>query len=136
MCYIFAMPDPDDRPDGVDAPKVVVDGLDRRGEPRITIDLDVDYHEGGRSSFSFAADLSAGGIFVRSNAPERPGTLLSIEILLPGGPEPIRARGEVVWFDKDPEGKGGGMGIRFLDLEGEQRELVLAALARLRPDRG
>ena len=126
-------------PDGQDGPKVIVDGLDRRDEPRVTIDLDVDYHEQGRSSFAFTGDLSAGGLFVRSNAPEQPGTILSIEIRLPNRAAPIRARGEVVWFDKDPEGKGGGMGIRFVDLDDERREAVLAALAALarsRPDHG
>jgi Tfp pilus assembly protein PilZ len=57
-------------------------------------------------------DMSEGGLFVRSEYLEAPGTPVWLQVWLPSSPEPIALRGNVAWVAEHPP-KGPGMGIRL-----------------------
>jgi hypothetical protein len=58
-------------------------------------------------------DMSPGGMFVRSEFLEAPGTPVSLLVWLPNQDEPIALRGTVAWVAEHPP-KGPGMGIKLL----------------------
>ncbi len=109
-------PKPDDLP---------IAASDRRGAPRVLVNLDVDW--GDRDNFLFASirDISATGIFVRTNAPEDPGTHLNLRFAPAGGDDTLELEGEVIWVNAyrpgDSTNLNPGMGIRFRGLTDEQR---------------
>lgn len=65
--------------------------------------------------FSFTDDLSDKGLFITTASPEKPGTILNLEIELPDG-EVIKCQGQVRWARKVPQSllrvaTKGGMGV-------------------------
>ncbi len=57
-------------------------------------------------------DISSGGLFVRSDFLEMPGTPVSLLVWLPGNEQPIPLKGHVAWVTEAPP-KGPGMGIKL-----------------------
>ena len=47
---------------------------ERRIHERVLVDLEVDYKADDTFLFAYITDISAMGIFIRTNAPEPPGT--------------------------------------------------------------
>ncbi len=71
-------------------------------------------------------NISATGMFVRCSNPQPAGSVLDFKFALADGEKLIRGYGEVVWArnrDDGPE-RPAGMGIRFLHLDAESRELI------------
>jgi uncharacterized protein (TIGR02266 family) len=74
----------------------------------------------------YSANISPGGIFIRTQTPEPVGRLIGFELRLGDDYELIRGNGEVVWaraIDQGPD-KPAGMGIRFLEITPDGRELI------------
>jgi type IV pilus assembly protein PilZ len=105
-------------------------GEERREWRRVLVDLEVDYGNADNYLFAYIRDISATGIFIRTNSPERPGTRLNLRFT-PRGGEPLALEGEVIWVNPFRPGHSDnlhpGMGIRFIDLTSDQR----GQLARL-----
>jgi len=74
----------------------------------------------------YSANISPGGMFLRTRTPRPPGTVLDLEFRLGDGFELIKGRGEVIWVRDEDEGasRPAGMGIRFLDLSQGSKELI------------
>jgi uncharacterized protein (TIGR02266 family) len=74
----------------------------------------------------YSANISPGGMFIRTRVPQPPGTVLDFEFRLGDGFELIRGRGEVVWNRLEDEGpaRPGGMGLHFLELAEGSRDLI------------
>ncbi len=74
----------------------------------------------------YSANISPGGMFIRTRVPQPPGTVLDFEFRLGDGFELIRGRGKVVWNRLEDEGpaRPGGMGLHFLELAEGSRELI------------
>ena len=105
-------------------------GAERRERKRVLVDIEVDYGNADNYLFAYIRDISATGIFIRTNTPERPGTHLNLRFT-PRGGEPLELEGEVIWVNPYRPGHSDnlhpGMGIRFSDLSADQR----GQLARL-----
>jgi type IV pilus assembly protein PilZ len=105
-------------------------GADRRVHERVHVDIEVDYKADDTFLFAYITDISAMGIFVRTNTPEPPGTRLTLRFTPLEG-EAMAFEGEVIWINPLREGEGDyenrnpGMGIQFVDLEPEQRDRIL-----------
>jgi uncharacterized protein (TIGR02266 family) len=70
------------------------------------------------------ANLSAGGIFIRSKAPLPRGTLLVFELQLQDGAPLIKGVGRVIWTrqpDVEKAAEPPGMGIKFIRIDAESR---------------
>ncbi|MEM7350743.1 MAG: TIGR02266 family protein [Acidobacteriota bacterium] len=80
----------------------------------------------------YSSNISITGMFVRSQAPRPPGTLLDFEFTLIDGLKLIRGTGEVVWTRHQDEGpqQPAGMGIKFLRLDKESRRLIRWAVEK------
>ena len=103
-------------------------GADRRVHARVTVDIEVDYKSADNFLFAYITDISAMGIFIRTNAPEPPGTRLNLRFTPPGS-EPMALEGRVMWVNPYRPGSydniNPGMGVQFVDLDPSQREHIV-----------
>jgi uncharacterized protein (TIGR02266 family) len=99
-----------------------------RDSRRVPLETRVQFKFDRFSGFlsDFSANISPGGMFIRTRAPQPPGTVLEFEFRLGDGFELIKGRGEVVWLRPEDEGptRPMGMGLRFLDLSLGSKELI------------
>src|SRR5512134_2535168 len=101
-------------------------GRERRQAPRILVNIEVDYGNADNFLFAYIRDISATGLFVRTNNPEPPGTRLNVRFTPRGSSDVLELEGEVIWINAYRPGRSDsinpGMGIRFIGLTDEQRE--------------
>jgi len=99
-----------------------------RDSRRVPLETRVQFKFDRFSGFlsDFSANVSPGGMFIRTRTPQPEGTVLEFEFRLGDGFELIRGRGEVVWTRANDEGpaRPAGMGIRFLELSQGSKELI------------
>lgn len=108
-------------------------GADRREYERYDTELSVDWTSGENFLFSYIANISEMGIFIRSDDPVPVGTELKLRFGLDRDAESanggrLELDGLVVWVN--PVKPGGdnlnpGMGVRFVGLTADQRERVV-----------
>jgi type IV pilus assembly protein PilZ len=82
-------------------------------------------------TFLYAAitNISEMGIFVRCNEPFLVGTLVSLRFAPNDGHDPFVLPGRVQWVNPyRPECRNPGMGVRFLELTGEDRERLVEVI--------
>jgi uncharacterized protein (TIGR02266 family) len=87
-----------------------------RGKSRPGRKVDVEVAiDGAPPARAYTRNIGVGGAFIVTSSPSPPGTLMSVTLLVPGGPGRISVRAEVRWAvpDDDPP----GMGVKFLALE-------------------
>ena len=103
-------------------------GADRREHTRVPVEVEVDYRASDTFLFAYITDISAMGIFVRTETPAPCGTFLNLRFRVSGG-ELMELEGEVIWVNPvrpdDAEGRNPGMGVRFNELTAAQREEML-----------
>jgi type IV pilus assembly protein PilZ len=103
-------------------------GADRRVHARITVDIEVDYKSADNFLFAYITDISAMGIFIRTNAPEPPGTRLNLRFTPKGGAQ-LNLEGRVMWVNPYRPGSydniNPGMGVQFIELNPQQREQIV-----------
>ncbi len=136
--------DVDGGPGGEEMPKRVKDrrrsltpvpvdsrrGADRRIHERVLVDIEVDYKADETFLFAYITDISAMGIFVRTNNPEPEGTRLNLCFRVPDelGGQLVEIEGEVIWinpFRPNEPSRQPGMGIQFVDMTQQQRDMIL-----------
>ncbi|HMB53298.1 MAG TPA: TIGR02266 family protein, partial [Thermoanaerobaculia bacterium] len=80
----------------------------------------------------YSANLSLGGMFIRTDTPPPMGTVLPIEFRLGNDYELIKGTGRVVWVREEglDEENPAGIGIRFLELTPGSRELIFRMVER------
>ena len=110
--------------------EVVLDrrrGRERRIHDRVAVCLEVDYRSDDTFLFAYITDMSAMGIFIQTNSPKPPGTLLNLRFRTQEGAR-LDVDGRVIWVNQ-PHGADSinpGMGVQFVDLTPAQRDQILA----------
>src|SRR2546428_12152727 len=92
------------------------DGDDRRGEPRLPIELKVEYKRLNTFFADYTKNISKGGTFIRTDKPLDIGTEFEFVLTVPQLDEPMRLRGRGLWttpIEQATEDSPPGMGIRF-----------------------
>lgn len=76
----------------------------------------------------YTVNLSIGGVFLETRQILPVDTLLTLEFIVPGGANPIVAKGQVTWLNSGAEPVNPdlppGFGIHFLDLDREKGWLI------------
>ena len=106
----------------------------RRQEPRELVTVRVDIRSDENFLFAYATNVSSLGIFVLTLDPMPPGTPVDLDFGAVNGGDKLMVRGEVVWVNPyRPEGANTnpGMGIKFLEVSRERRELLIQAVRRI-----
>lgn len=94
---------------------------DRREHPRYEVTAYVDYTGSEVLLFHRIENISLSGICIQSTHIEPLGTVVDLVINLPDLDASISIQGEVVWCNQE---EPMDMGIRYLDLENEKRDLL------------
>jgi uncharacterized protein (TIGR02266 family) len=72
-----------------------------------------------------AADLSAGGTFLKAELLLEQGERLWLSFRVPGMPKPLKAEGRVKWVRRFPEGaEPSGMGVEFEQIADDDRAVL------------
>jgi type IV pilus assembly protein PilZ len=134
-------PSGDERDGGDDAP-ASTSGANRRSAQRVDVMWSVDCSTEDTFLYASIANISAIGIFVRTESPLEPGTELTLRFSPRGTSEPQQVdgvdlagdlvlRGSVQWVNRVRPGGDNpnpGMGIRFLELAPAERERLVEAV--------
>lgn len=102
---------------------------DTRKDKRAPVSLKVRFKSATLDEFieHYAADISRGGLFIKSKQPMAIGTLLKFELQLKDESRIVQGVGRVVWKREAGdagEGKPAGMGIKFIKMEGDSKTMV------------
>jgi type IV pilus assembly protein PilZ len=114
-------------------------GIERREHQRFDTSVAVDYASGDTFLFAYLTNISAMGIFIRTEDPLAVGTRLRLRFHVDES-DPLVLEGEVAWINPvrtKGENINPGMGVRFIQLTPERREQVVAlvrTVAYLRDD--
>ena len=105
----------------------------RRAFPRFNAQFAVRFASVQDFVLEYAANISAGGVFVHTEQPPPLKSVVQVEMELPGGGPPVPARGLVVHrvTKEEAEQKGTlpGVGVQFMDADDEFRQRIDAAIA-------
>lgn len=99
-------------------------GNDRRQATRVPVEFFLEERTGDALYYQRATNLSVSGVYLEQTLPHPPGTRVDLQLRLPGDPAPIRLKGEVV----NRAARDVGMGVRFVDLTGEDRSRIAECL--------
>jgi uncharacterized protein (TIGR02266 family) len=113
---------------------------DTRKDPRAKVlSLNVRYKSATVDEFieHHSHDISKGGIFIKTPSPFPAGTLLKFEIRIREDQPLIAGVGRVVWKREPPQAtaeRPAGMGVKFIKLDGQSRELIDRIVAERKGD--
>lgn len=109
-------------------------GQDKRVYPRIQVALTAHCRIGNRFIRDAVADLSEGGLYLRTREPAREGTAVRVALALPftDGPRYCTLVGSVARVDRDSRGLTKGLGVSFETIETDvpDREALKGFLAK------
>lgn len=113
----------------------LLSAVERRAHFRFPTHLEVRFDTGGGLRSACLANISEGGMFVALEEPLAVGTPLRLTLCAPQGS--IALPGQVAWTRRagGPDGPA-GMGVRFVALSDEQRDLVAAVVEGVTPEGG
>jgi uncharacterized protein (TIGR02266 family) len=94
---------------------------DRRRHPRVPVGIIVRIESPDGARRFYSKDISAGGVFLLAEDPLLEETRVELEMYLPLVNSPVRAKGEVVW--KQRQGPS-GFAIQFTDISDAARDLI------------
>ena len=116
----------------------LVPGSSRRSEERFDVAWAVDCASDDTFLYAYITNVSAMGLFVKTEAPLAVGTRVVL-CFAPDGCRPFQLSGEVAWINPHHEGgqnPNPGMGIRFLELHADDRERLVEAIHTIAYVRG
>jgi uncharacterized protein (TIGR02266 family) len=106
-------------------------GHERRGGPRLFIEVPIEYQTLRSFQKHTAFNLTAQGVFIQTAVPFDMGDQVALRFQLPGRDLTVNVIGQVVWRNADPSKAGGmGMGIRFIEVAAGDREAIEQHLAQ------
>jgi uncharacterized protein (TIGR02266 family) len=109
--------------------------IERRRSPRSPLLVRVSYSTVDALFSEFTRNINEGGLFIETESPPPPGTRVSLQFQLPGGSDPIHARGRVTWVTPASASTPAGMGVEFEHLGPEARVRIDEIVRRLRSGR-
>jgi CheY-like chemotaxis protein/Tfp pilus assembly protein PilZ len=92
---------------------------EKRSQTRLPLEVRVQVIRGDYMRTHLCSDISAGGLFVRTDEKWRNAEQVQVRVFLPGVVAPLLLGGEVV---RVIEGNTGGIGIRFVESNRELRK--------------
>jgi uncharacterized protein (TIGR02266 family) len=108
---------------------------ERRHASRAPLVVRVDYSSVEALFSEFTRNINEGGIFIETESPAPIDQMVSLQFQLPGGSEPIKVSGRVVWSTPGGDGEPPGMGVEFENLDPAARARVNELVQSLRSDR-
>ncbi len=97
-----------------------------RADPRVRVELNIEFGSEHNFYAGFVENLSAGGVFIATYNILAVGEVIEFELGLPDSEVPVKGTGEVRWTREPREGSDmqPGLGIRFLSLSDESNKII------------
>lgn len=98
---------------------------------RVNVTWSVDCEVEDTFLYASITNISELGIFVRTTEPHEVGTGLTLRFAPPGAVDPFVLRGVVQWINPVlalSQSPNPGMGVRFVDLQPDDRERLVAVI--------
>jgi uncharacterized protein (TIGR02266 family) len=105
---------------------------DRRRTHRTRLEIPVDYSTVDSFFEEFSANINEGGMFIETESPAEPDTVVQMSFRLPGTADPLKVEGRVAWVSDGTRGRPRGMGIEFHALPPEARDTINRVVRMLR----
>jgi uncharacterized protein (TIGR02266 family) len=113
------------------------DVADLRSTQRVDARLRVRFQTAAALKQEMSLNISAGGMFIRTDAPPSMREMVKVSIELPGETEPIEAQAQVVHRVTREEGRltgrHPGAGVQFFEADDRFREALDAWIAKTQP---
>jgi uncharacterized protein (TIGR02266 family) len=109
--------------------------VERRRTERAPVVVRIEYATVDALFSDFTRNINEGGIFVETDEPIPLDEKVELKLRLPGSSELVHATGRVVRVEQTSATSAGGIAIEFEQLDADARELINAAVRRLRSDR-
>jgi uncharacterized protein (TIGR02266 family) len=94
------------------APYLFPDTFNRRGSPRVSLAIPIQYQVGSTIAAALTLDVGRGGLAIRTTSPLDAGAQVHVRFRLPGTKQDTNAEGRVAWSDRRV-----GMGTQFEQLD-------------------
>jgi len=99
----------------------------RRANPRILKALPLTYKDRQAFVKAYTANVSAGGFFIKTENPLIPGDQFLLKLQLPGAPDPIQIKCDVIWTREKEQSQSGqppGMGVKLCKISKKDYKLL------------
>ena len=106
--------------------------VERRRSDRAPVVVRIEYSTVDALFSDFTRNINEGGIFVATEEPVPLDEKVDLKLRLPGSDEIVRVQGRVVRIEQATATKAGGIAVEFGQLDSHARELINAAVRRLR----
>lgn len=102
------------------------DGANKRVHPRSPLSLLVQYRFDSFEDFmaEYSADISLGGMFIRTDEPRPSGSMIYLQFSLKDGSSLIEGLGRVVHVTGPDDEGATGMGVEFVNFDDESSEFI------------
>ena len=104
--------------------------VDRRGSERVPVKFKVDCIQENDYLISFSKDISADGMFIRTEKPLDVGQKLVLHFSLEDAKE-LEVAARVVWMNKSGDQKDFGMGVKFIKPKADLKRDILNAVKKI-----
>lgn len=108
--------------------------VERRRSERAPVVVRIEYATVDALFSDFTRNINEGGIFVETDEPIPLDEKVELKLRLPGSSELVHVTGRVVRIEPNTPSAAGGIAIEFEQLDADARELINAAVRRLRSD--
>ncbi len=99
-----------------------------RASERFDLEVSVDLESDSNFYTGLTQNISAGGLFIATNAIRRIGDRIMLKFSLPGRPEPLTVETEVRWIRENSAlnriDGATGMGVRFVNLSPDAAQAI------------
>ena len=105
-----------------------------RSHPRVPLRFTVEFTLGGTMHQGACLNLSQGGIFIATERPPAPGTVVLLDFAPPELARPVSTPARVAWVRDEGNNRDAvaGMGVQFLDPDPYMTGLIGSVVDRLR----
>ena len=98
-----------------------------RAAPRLQRTLSLSYQD--RTAFlkAYASNIGSGGLFIQTSTPLAKGETFLLKLQLPGIPQQISIKCEVIWVKKEgeePVNRPAGMGVKFSEIGKKENDML------------
>lgn len=102
------------------------DDANKRVNPRSPLSLLVQYRFDSFEDFmaEYSADISLGGMFIRTDEPRPSGSMIYLQFSLKDGSSLIEGLGRVVHVTGPDDEGATGMGVEFVNFDDESSEFI------------
>ena len=108
--------------------------VERRRSNRAPVVVRIEYSTVDALFSDFTRNINEGGIFVETEEPVPLDQKVDLKLRLPGSSELVRVQGRVVRVEQATATEAGGIAVEFGELDSRARELINAAVRKLRSD--